>query len=246
MYEKQEAMENDMECLRKEINAVKYIVDATQKDSQSVCGRIVACETRIKEIRKQMQPDVLWETIVTKHENKLKDEMDSALQLMTARQDDKLKQEMDSVLETVNKDIANVNGTLAKVKQEEKLRESKVCNIIIYKVSETNNHNRTGFIKGRSTSLQLLKILDKWTELLENGGQIDVIYTDLEKAFDKIPHKRLINKLFSYGLNNKDIISWIEAFLNNRKQRVRISRPNFTFSRTCNPAGRKTHVWTTE
>ena len=69
--------------------------------------------------------------------------------------------------------------------------------------------------------MQLLKILDKWAELLENGGQIDVIYTDLEKAFDKIPHKRLISKLSTYGLN-KDIISWIEAFLNNRKQRVRI------------------------
>ena len=78
-----------------------------------------------------------------------------------------------------------------------------------------------GFIKGRSTSLQLLQILDKWTELLENGGQIDVIYTDLEKAFDKIPCKRLISNLSSYGLNKK-IISWIEAFLNNRKQRVRI------------------------
>jgi len=69
--------------------------------------------------------------------------------------------------------------------------------------------------------LQLLKILDKWTELLENGGRIDVIYTDVEKAFDKIPHKRLISKLSSYGLN-KDINSWLEAFLNNRKQRVRI------------------------
>jgi len=72
--------------------------------------------------------------------------------------------------------------------------------------------------------LQLLKILDKWTELLENGGRIDVIYTDVEKAFDKIPHKRLISKLSSYGLN-KDIISWIEAFLNNRKQRVCIKGP---------------------
>jgi len=50
-----------------------------------------------------MQPDVLCETIVTKRENKLKDEINSALQLMTARQDDKLKQEMDSVLETVKK-----------------------------------------------------------------------------------------------------------------------------------------------
>jgi len=69
--------------------------------------------------------------------------------------------------------------------------------------------------------LQLLQILDKWTELLENGSQTDVIYTDLEKAITKIPHKRLISKLSGYGLNN-NIIRWIEAFLNNRKQKVHI------------------------
>lgn len=39
------------------------------------------------------------------------------------------------------------------------------------------------------------------------------------KAFDKVPHKRLINKLSSYGLN-QEIINWISAFLHNRKQRV--------------------------
>jgi len=53
-----------------------------------------------------------------------------------------------------------------------------------------------------------------------------MIYTDLEKAFDKIPHKRLIRKLSSYGLN-KNITSWIEAFLLNRK-RVRVKE---TFSK---------------
>jgi len=83
-----------------------------------------------------------------------------------------------------------------------------------------------GFIKGRSTTPQLLQILDKWTECLEHGGQIDVIYTDLEKAFDKVPYKRLICKLHSYG-SHKDIVKWLEAFLTNRKQRVRI---NDTFS----------------
>jgi len=31
-------------------------------------------------------------------------------------------------------------------------------------------------------------MFDIWTELLEESGQIDVIYTDLEKAFDKVPH----------------------------------------------------------
>ena len=79
-----------------------------------------------------------------------------------------------------------------------------------------------GFIKGRSTVLQLLKVLDNWTELLEAGGQIDVIYTDFEKAFDKVPHKRLISKLKSYKINQK-IIDWIESFLSLRKQRVKIN-----------------------
>jgi len=46
-------------------------------------------------------------------------------------------------------------------------------------------------LKGRSTVTQLLQILNDWTESLETGGRIDVIYTDFEKAFDKVPHKRL-------------------------------------------------------
>jgi len=49
-----------------------------------------------------------------------------------------------------------------------------------------------GFIKGRSTVLQLLHILDKWTKLLDEG-QVEVIYTDFEKAFDKVSHKRLLS-----------------------------------------------------
>ena len=57
-----------------------------------------------------------------------------------------------------------------------------------------------GFIKGRSTVLQLLKVLDSWTETLENGGCIDVVYCDFMKAFDKVPHHRLIGKLQSYGI----------------------------------------------
>jgi hypothetical protein len=64
--------------------------------------------------------------------------------------------------------------------------------------------------------------LDKWTEYLEAGGQVDVIYTDFEKAFDKVPHKRLIDKLHSYGVN-KEIIQWIKAFLCKRRQRVKIN-----------------------
>ena len=83
------------------------------------------------------------------------------------------------------------------------------------------SHKQYGFVKGRSTVTQLLKIMDKWTDYLESGGQIDVIYTDIEKAFDKVPHKILINKLKGYNINNP-VIKWITSFLSNRKQRVRL------------------------
>ena len=64
------------------------------------------------------------------------------------------------------------------------------------------NNRQYGFIKGRSTMLQLLNMFDNWTEYLEGGGQIDTIYSDFEKAFDKVPHRRLISKLYSYGLHD--------------------------------------------
>jgi len=61
---------------------------------------------------------------------------------------------------------------------------------------------------------------------LESGGQTDVIYTDLEKAFDKVPHKLLINKLKAYNLDPQ-AVGWIISFLSNRKQRITL---NNTFS----------------
>ena len=52
--------------------------------------------------------------------------------------------------------------------------------------------------------LQLLHMLDDWTEDLESGRQIDVIYTDYEKAFDKVPHRRLLNDFFFVRLAHTD------------------------------------------
>jgi len=66
--------------------------------------------------------------------------------------------------------------------------------------------------KGRSTVLQLLNIIDDWTLKLDLGGQIDCIYFDFDKVFDKVPHRCLIIKLHSYGIHNK-IILWITDFL---------------------------------
>ena len=79
-----------------------------------------------------------------------------------------------------------------------------------------------GFLAGRSVTLQLLYALEKWTEALDNGEEIDCIYTDFMKAFDRVPHQRLLVKMKSYGINT-DICSWVEMFLTNRSQKVVIN-----------------------
>jgi ribonuclease P/MRP protein subunit RPP40 len=70
--------------------------------------------------------------------------------------------------------------------------------------------------------MQMLKLYDIWTNLLEKGGQIDVIYTDFAKAFDKVPHRRLLSKLSSYGVDYY-LMKWIKGFLCDRMSRVHIN-----------------------
>ena len=85
------------------------------------------------------------------------------------------------------------------------------------KANKLFSNKQYGFIEGRSTALQLLEVIDKWYEALEEGLDIDCIYTDFQKAFDKVPQKRLIKKIENYGINNP-IFSWIEDFLSRRYQ----------------------------
>ena len=76
-----------------------------------------------------------------------------------------------------------------------------------------------GFVKGRSCVTNLLETFEQWTQILDDGGSIDVIYMDFMKAFDKVPHMRLLVKLQSYGICSKTL-DWIKAFLAGRHQRV--------------------------
>ena len=79
-----------------------------------------------------------------------------------------------------------------------------------------------GFLPKRSTTLQLLKVLDEWSVCLERGEPVAAIYTDFQKVFDKVPHRRLLAKLKAYGIR-KEVIRWIEAFLVGRRQRVEVN-----------------------
>ena len=90
-----------------------------------------------------------------------------------------------------------------------------------------------GFINGRSTTTQLLHFFDKCLESIVRGKVIDTIYFDFKKAFDMVPHKRLLGKLLSYGINGK-ILNWIQEFLLGRSQYVSVngekSSPGYVLS----------------
>ena len=71
----------------------------------------------------------------------------------------------------------------------------------------------------RSCILQLLDVLDDWSKYYDENKQIDTVYVDIKKAFDSIPHRRLLLKLEKYGIKG-NVLKWIEDFLGERKQRV--------------------------
>ena len=68
-------------------------------------------------------------------------------------------------------------------------------------------------------NLKELFVSEDITQAIDNGEDVDVVYLDFCKAFDKVPHKRLLKKLHGYGIRGK-ILNWIKEFFSAREQRV--------------------------
>ena len=71
--------------------------------------------------------------------------------------------------------------------------------------------------------------MEAWTDTLQNGIPVDVVYLDFSKAFDSVPHQRLLVKLRAYGMQGK-LLDWIKAFLTHRQQRVIINNSKSIFT----------------
>jgi len=83
------------------------------------------------------------------------------------------------------------------------------------------NDDQHGFIKGKSTTTNLLIFQTFILDAFASGCQVDVIYTDFSKAFDKVNHSFLSEKLHSIGVRNP-ILSWLISYVTNRKQIVKV------------------------
>ena len=84
------------------------------------------------------------------------------------------------------------------------------------------NGTQHRFSKGRSCLSNLLLFQDSVTMMLDEGSSVDIIYLDFQKAFDKVPHGRLLDKIRNAGIANK-IVDWSENWLDERLQRVGIN-----------------------
>ena len=81
------------------------------------------------------------------------------------------------------------------------------------------------FRKRKSCLSNLLEFLDKITRAVDEGVSVNAVFLDFAKAFDKVPHGRLIEKLKSHDMRGK-LLLWIQEWLKNRKQRVCIQGEN--------------------
>jgi len=84
------------------------------------------------------------------------------------------------------------------------------------------NNSQHGFMKARSCLTNLLICQNSIINLIDNGSSVDVIYLDFQKAFDKVPHVRLMKKVRDVGIGG-NLADWIENWLSDRTQRVVIN-----------------------
>ena len=85
-----------------------------------------------------------------------------------------------------------------------------------------------GFRKKRSCLTQLIDHVDNILKTLNDGNEVDVIYLDYAKAFDKVDHQILLAKAKRYGIKGKTL-QWLTEFLKDRLHTVVVEGTKSSF-----------------
>ena len=106
-----------------------------------------------------------------------------------------------------------------------KLLETIIAHYIVgfLESNELIVNSQHGFRRNRSCVTNLLAFFSDMLEKYDENRAIDIIYLDFKKAFDKVPHKRLLSKMHAIGIRGQ-VYRWISNWLLNRKQRVVLNR----------------------
>nr|AMS38367.1 hypothetical protein [Bactrocera tryoni] len=114
--------------------------------------------------------------------------------------------------------IENYRG-IAKLSAIPKLFEAIITDDITFRISPLISCSQHGFRKGKSTITNLLEFVSHVSTGFRENKNTDVIYTDFSKAFDKVNHSILLNKLDLLGFQ-PIFLKWVASYLSNRIQQV--------------------------
>lgn len=103
-----------------------------------------------------------------------------------------------------------------------KLFESLVYGPLYNHLNKYISTKQHGFVKKRSTLTNLLEFKNYICHAFASGGQVDTIYLDFSKAFDKVDHCLLTVKLAHYGIHGC-LLRWITSYLSKRSQLVTVN-----------------------
>jgi len=98
-----------------------------------------------------------------------------------------------------------------------------------------------GFMPHRAATSALCSITHNWSQALDGGNEICLIFFDLRKAFDSVPHLHLLDKLAALHLDPR-IITWLSSYLMGRSQLVVVGGEQSTSLPL--PAGTLDCLWT--
>jgi len=214
------------------VEDMAYIPDVVDRGSQKLCT-IQITEFEVKQLLKNLRvdkssgPDIIHPRVLKECAEELAGPLTMLFQ--TALSEGKLPQqwkEADVIpifkkgerTEVGNYRPVSLTSVCCKV-MERLVRKALIRHMIDNGFLSEYQH---GFIQGRSCTTQLLKVVDMWSKILDGGGAVDTVYLDFAKAFDTVPHQRLLRKLEGYGVGGQ-LLEWIGQFLTGRRQRVGVA-----------------------
>ena len=116
------------------------------------------------------------------------------------------------------RNVKNYRG-ITSLSAASKLFEIIISGFLLERTKSYMSFDQHGFIPGRSVSTNLLQFTSTCIRQFEMKAQVDVIYTDLKAAFDKIDHRILLCKLTRLGFSRR-FVSWLDSYLSDRTLRV--------------------------
>lgn len=130
---------------------------------------------------------------------------------------------------------------IAQLSVPAKIFETVIHQQIYQQVKHLIANRQHGFMEGRSVSTNLATYIHDVSGLLQENGQVDAIYTDFQKAFDKVNHDLLLMKMENMGFSRK-LLTFFKSYLMDRQQYVEYRGGNQILSNV-HQESRRAQIW---